>query len=84
MEMYLLSTERRRLQQELAYLDERRSRLQHRLVGIRDELARLQEAAQGEDADELSNGDRRKTTTKPVDLPSGEAQQQWKTVPLEY
>lgn len=80
LEMYLLSAEKQRLEQELAHLDERRRRIQERLKGIATELLRLQQVAQQEEAGGRSDGSGVEATAGPDKSPS----RRWKTMPLEY
>lgn len=87
LEMYLLSAEKQRLEQELAHLDERRGRIQERLKGSAAQLLRLQQVAQQEEA-QAGDGSV-ETSADPVDGNGRAAapestRRQWKTMPLDY
>ena len=84
LDMYLVSTEKRRLEEELAHLEDRGKRLRERLTGSQEELARLRQVAQEEEADERSDYDGGKTMDIPPQSPPGQAQRPWRTMPLEY
>lgn len=82
LDMYLLSKEKQRLQQELAHLDDRRARILNHLAEIQGTIAKLQQEAQAEDVSvEISgdpaSGDGRPATPK-------HSGRQWKKMPLEY
>lgn len=85
LEMYLLSMERQRLEQELAHLEERRERIGKRLATMAEELARFQEVAQQEEAVSgmLDGGGAGPKASTARPSPS-QAQPQWKRMPLEY
>jgi predicted nucleic acid-binding Zn-ribbon protein len=84
LEMYLLSKEKQRLEEELAHLDQRRDRIHRRLDQIRDEITRLQQLAQEDENSEMSKGPGVEGTAKPSKSSGRQAQPRWKTIPLEY
>lgn len=84
LDMYLISTEKRRREQELAHLEDRRSRVREHLKGILDELTRLRQVAQAEEAGERSDYQDLNTMDIPPQPPAGPAQPSWRTMSLGY
>jgi hypothetical protein len=84
LDMYLISTEQRRLEEELAHLEERQRRVWDRVKGNQEELARLLQVAQGEDANERPNRNGAKIMDIPHQPPAGGGQKPWRTMLLEY
>lgn len=84
LEMYLLSKEKQRLEQELAHLDQRREGIHRRVTEILEEVTRLQQVAQQEDAGGVSDGSQLQTPASPGQPSPEQAQPGWKTMPLEY
>ena len=84
LDMYLLSMEKQRREQEIAHLDERMERIQERLTGIQADISRLGQIAQMEEtAGSTDAPDRRRVVDRVRWIPA-QAQSGWKTMPLEY
>ena len=85
LDMYLISTEKRRLEEELAHLEERQRRVRERLKGNQEELTRLRQVARVEAEDgEGPNHNGAKTMDLPPQPSPGQAPRPWRTMPLEY
>ncbi|MFH1560622.1 MAG: hypothetical protein ABID84_04350 [Chloroflexota bacterium] len=84
LDMYLLSKEKQRLEQELAHLDKRRARIQSHIAEVVDQLLRLRVVAQQEETGEMSEGPGVEGTIKPAMSSARQAQPRWKTMRLEY
>ena len=84
LDMYLLSKEQQRLEQELAHLDGRRERISERLTGIQEEVAKLRRVAQQEEAGEMPQGSDVEPASKPGSNSEEESQKQWKTMSVDY
>lgn len=82
LDMYLLSKEKERLEQELAHLEKRRERLQRHMAEIVGQLLELRRVAQQEEKVQLTEGV--DGTAIPPEKPPREDQPRWKTMPLEY
>lgn len=84
LEMYLLSKEKQRLEQEMAHLDQRRESIHRRVTEILEDFTRLQQVAQQDEAGGVSDGSHLQTPASPAQPSPGQAERRWKTMPLEY
>ncbi len=82
--MYLLSKEKQRLEQELAYLSERREIILGRIGEIREALIKLKAVAQWEEEVGMADGVGIEARAIPSEPPQEQAPNQWKTMTIEY
>jgi len=83
LEMYLLSKEKERLEQELDHLDKRRTRIHGRVAAVVEELSSLAEVAMREGTGRVAEAAVRPTGKPAASSPEQEGHR-WNTMALEY